>query len=86
MQSRPYSEALLLGGGVVMGYFSFAYEGYDSHARILTRNTFTPFGTMLSRLGVVQNVRQTTRPEKGVTKTYTPIFWQKRPSCCTNRH
>ena len=33
---RPYSEALLMGvsGGAVMGYFSFAYEGYDPHARI----------------------------------------------------
>lgn len=65
---RPYSEALLMGvsGGAVMGYFSFAYEGYDPHARILTRNTFDPFDTMLSRLGVVQNVMQTSKPEKGV--------------------
>lgn len=65
---RPYSEALLMGvsGGAVMGYFSFAYEGYDPHARILTRNTFDPFDTMLSRLGVVQNVGQTNKPEKSV--------------------
>jgi hypothetical protein len=65
---RPYSEALLMGvsGGAVMGYFSFAYEGYDPFARILTRNTFDPFDTMLSRLGVVQHRRHTASPEKGV--------------------
>ncbi|CUS05937.1 protein of unknown function [Candidatus Promineifilum breve] len=61
---RPYSEALLLGvsGGAVMGYFSFAYEGYDPMARILTRNTFDPWDTMLSRLGVAQNVQHTAKP------------------------
>ena len=39
---RPYSEALLLGvsGGIVMGYFTFAYKGYDPHVALLTRNTF----------------------------------------------
>jgi hypothetical protein len=65
---RPYSEALLLGvsGGIVMGYFSFAYEGFDPQARILTRNTFDPLDTMLSRLGVAQNIHQTNRPEKAV--------------------
>ncbi len=66
---RPYSEALLMGisGGVVMGYFSFAYEGYDPQARILTRNTFDPLDTMLARLGVVQHRRHTTSPAKGIT-------------------
>jgi hypothetical protein len=65
---RPYSEALLLGvsGGVVMAYFSFVYEGYGPQARILTRNTFDPWDTMLSRLGVAQNVYQTAKPERGV--------------------
>jgi hypothetical protein len=65
---RPYSEALLLGvsGGIVMGYFSFAYEGFDPQARILTRNTFDPLDTMLSRLGVAQNIHQTNRPEKAI--------------------
>lgn len=64
---QPYSEALLLGisGGIVMGYFSFAYRGYDPQARILSRNTFDPFETMLARLGVVQDLRQTTNPDKG---------------------
>ncbi|MCP4361312.1 MAG: BtrH N-terminal domain-containing protein, partial [Chloroflexi bacterium] len=65
---RPFSEAFFMGvsGGAVMGYFSFAYEGYDPHARILTRNTFDPLDRMLSRLGVVQNRMHTSKPEKGV--------------------
>jgi len=66
---QPYSEAMLLGvsGGIVMGYFSFAYQGYDPQARVLTRNTFDPLTTMLSRLGVVQNIYQTTNPDKART-------------------
>ncbi len=65
---KPYSEALLLGvsGGAVMGYFVFAYEGVDPQARILTRNTFDPFETMLQRLGVVQELRHTANPAKAV--------------------
>lgn len=65
---KPYSEALLMGvsGGAVMGYFAFAYEGIDPHARILTRNTFDPMQTMLARLGVVQEVRQTASADKAV--------------------
>ncbi len=64
---EPYSEALLLGvsGGAVMGYFTFNYGGYDPMVRILTRNTFDPLDTMLSRLGVVQNRLHTRSPEKG---------------------
>ena len=49
-----------------MGYFSFAYEGYPPQARILTRNTFDPWDTMLSRLGVAQNIHQTAKPERAV--------------------
>lgn len=66
---KPYSEALLMGisGGVVMGYFSFAYDGYDPICRLLTRNTFDPLDTMLARLGVVQHRRHTTNPQKAVT-------------------
>lgn len=65
---KPFSEALLLGasGGIVFGYFSFAYKGYDPHVAILTRNTFDPLNTMLSRLGIIQEVQQTTNPEKGL--------------------
>jgi len=64
----PYTEAMLLGisGGAVMGYFSFAYEGHDPHARILTRNTFDPLDTLLSRMGVVQHIQHTSKPEKGL--------------------
>ncbi|MFN8464994.1 MAG: BtrH N-terminal domain-containing protein [Caldilineaceae bacterium] len=65
---QPYSEALLMGisGGAVMGYFTFAYTGYDPHVVILTRNTFDPLDTLLARLGVVQTRKQTTNPEKAV--------------------
>lgn len=65
---KPYTEALLLGvsGGIVMAYFSFAYEGWDPQARILTRNTFDPMDRMLERLGVVQHIQQTAQPEKGL--------------------
>ena len=65
---KPYSEALFMGvsGGVVMGYFSFAYAGYDPQCNILTRNTFDPLDTMLGRLGVMQNRLQTSKPEKAV--------------------
>src|SRR5690606_23746144 len=33
----PYSEAFLLGvsGGITVGYFKFAYEGYDPQCNIL---------------------------------------------------
>lgn len=69
LTGQPYSEAFLLGvsGGIVMGYFSFAYQGYDPHVAILTRNTFDPFQTMLERLGVEQEILQTSLPEKAVT-------------------
>ncbi|MEZ4733837.1 MAG: BtrH N-terminal domain-containing protein [Caldilineaceae bacterium] len=65
---QPYSEALFLGvsGGIVLGYFTFAYEGHDPHVALLTRNTFDPLDTMLSRLGVVQEVLQTSKPERGL--------------------
>jgi len=63
---QPYSEAFLLGvsGGVTMGYFTFLYEGYDPQCNILTRNTFDPLDKMLSRLGVVQYLEQTAKPER----------------------
>ena len=65
---QPYSEALLLGisGGIVMGYFSFAYQGYDPHVALLTRNTFDPLDTLLQRLGVEQEILQTSLPNKGL--------------------
>lgn len=63
---QPPSEALLMGisGGAVMGYFPFAYEGYDPQVNILTRNTFDPLETLLSRLGVEQNIRHTASPDR----------------------
>ena len=63
---EPYSEALLMGvsGGIVMGYFTFLYEGYDPQCNILTRNTFAPLDTMLSRLGVVQELQQTAKADR----------------------
>ncbi len=66
--NEPFTEALLMGvsGGAVMGYFSFAYEGYDPHVVILTRNTFDPLDTILTRLGIPQDIRQTGSPDKAV--------------------
>ncbi|NDJ36607.1 MAG: BtrH N-terminal domain-containing protein, partial [Chloroflexi bacterium] len=63
---EPYTEALLLGvsGGAMMGYFTFSYEGYDPQARIMTRHTFDPMPTLLSRLGVVQHDEQTGSAKK----------------------
>ena len=63
--NKPFSEAFLLGvsGGIAFGYFTFEYKGQLPHVALLTRNTFNPFQTMLERLGVEQQVLQTTRPE-----------------------
>ncbi len=65
---KPYSEALLMGisGGAVMGYFVFAYQGIDPHARILTRNTFDPMETLLQRLCAEPEVRQTASADRAV--------------------
>lgn len=64
----PYSEAMLLGisGGIVMGYFTFEYEGTDPQVRILTRNTFDPLAIIYQRLGLQTRIHQTSSPEKGV--------------------
>jgi hypothetical protein len=81
---QPFSEALLMGisGGIVMGYFSFAYEGYDPQARVLTRNTFDPLERLLERLGVVQHLRQTPDPARAarylreeLESGIPPIVW-----------
>lgn len=65
---QPYSEAMLLGisGGAIMGYFTFAYQGYDPMVQILTRNTFDPLQKIYERLDIQANVHQTASPEKGV--------------------
>ena len=81
---QPISEALLMGisGGVVVGYFTFQYEGYDPQVNILTRNTFDPFSRMLDRLKVVREVIQTTQAEKAkrnlheaLQSGFAPIAW-----------
>jgi hypothetical protein len=81
---QPYSEALLMGisGGIVTGYFSFAYAGYDPQVAILTRNTFDPLDALFTRLGVEQSILQTTNPKKAVqnlTETLAegvpPLVW-----------
>lgn len=65
---QPYSEAMLLGisGGIVMGYFTFDYEGLDPTVRILTRNTFNPLESIYERLDIKTKVLQTANPDKGV--------------------
>ncbi|NJL56476.1 BtrH N-terminal domain-containing protein [bacterium] len=63
---QPPSEALLLGlsGGVTFGYFTFTYSGHLPHLALLTRNTFNPLQTLLNRLGIAQDLRQTGSPDK----------------------
>jgi hypothetical protein len=81
---KPYSEALLLGvsGGIAFGYFTFEYKGYLPHVALLTRNTFDPFSTILERLGIAQDIQQTSKPdtaEKNLQNTLEsglyPILW-----------
>lgn len=62
---KQYSEALLLGisGGITFGYFTFEYKGYLPHVAMLTRNTFSPFSTILERLGIAQDVQQTNKAD-----------------------
>lgn len=62
---EPYSEALLLGisGGIAFGYFTFEYKGFLPHVALLTRNTFNPFSTILERMGIAQDVQQTSKAE-----------------------
>ncbi len=78
---EPFSEALLMGisGGAVMGYFVFAYQGIDPHARILTRNTFDPMETLLRRLGTEQNARQTASAARAVSNLVDTLE-QGRPA------
>ena len=81
---QAYSEALLLGvsGGITFGYFTFEYKGYLPHVALLTRNTFSPFSTVLERLGIPQDVQQTNKAEiaeKNLLSTLEsglyPIVW-----------
>ena len=90
---QPYSEALLLGvsGGIVFGYFTFEYKGYLPHIAILTRNTFSPFATILERLGIAQDVQQTNKAEiaeknlrNALDTGLFPIIWADQFSLSYN--
>jgi len=82
---KPYSEVLLLGissGGIAFGYFTFEYKGYLPHVAMLPRNTFSPFTTMLERLGIAQDIQQTNKAEiaeKNLVNTLEsglhPLVW-----------
>lgn len=81
---KPFSEALLLGvsGGIALGYFTFEYTGQLPHLALLTRNTFDPFATVLERLGIAQDVRQTNKletAEKNLVEALAqgrfPVVW-----------
>jgi hypothetical protein len=67
---KPISEALLLGisGGIVVGYFTFEYEGYLPHVALLIRNTFDPLETLFDRLALPREVLHTTKAEKAEEK------------------
>lgn len=92
--NQPYTEAMLLGisDGAVMGYFSFAYDGYEPHVAILTRNTFSPLETLLARLGVEQTLRQTGNADKALANLLdcledglSPLVWVDMYSLPYNR-
>jgi hypothetical protein len=64
--SQPLSEAMLMGisGGAVFGYFLFAYKGFDPMLSLISRNTFDPLETLLTRLALPREVKQTTDAKK----------------------
>lgn len=65
---EPISEALLFGisGGVVAGYFTFEFHGYDPTFPFMTRYTFEPEQAIFDRLGIAVDVKQTDNADKGV--------------------
>lgn len=60
------SHALCFGlsGGVVAGYFTFEYQGELPYLHFLTRNTFDPMDTLVKRLNVPVDVKQTDNPDR----------------------
>ena len=81
---QPYSEALLLGvsGGIAVGYFTFEYQGMLPHLALLTRNTFAPLDTLLERLAIPLEVRQTGDPkiaranlDTALDSGHAPLVW-----------
>jgi hypothetical protein len=82
--NQALSEALLLGisGGIAIGYFSFAYEGYEPHVALLTRNTFDPMDTIFTRLAIPQEVHHTSNKKTAIKTLITllehgdaPLVW-----------
>src|SRR6266496_4996271 len=61
---KPLSEVLLFGisGGVIAGYFTFEYKGFDPWLHFLTRNTLDPMPALRDRLGIAAQVKQTDNP------------------------
>ncbi|MDZ4763708.1 MAG: BtrH N-terminal domain-containing protein [Chloroflexota bacterium] len=78
---QAISEALLLGisGGVAVGYFVFEYVGYDPQFTLLTRNTFDPMPTLLDRLGIKREVKETVTPSKAI-KYLTDALNEGKPA------
>jgi hypothetical protein len=81
---QAYSEALLQGisGGIAVGYFTFEYQGMLPHLALLTRNTFAPLDTLLERLAIPQEVRQTTNAktaaenlDAALDSGHAPLVW-----------
>jgi hypothetical protein len=66
---QPLSEALLFGvsGGVVAGYFTFEFPGYDPQFLFLNRFSFDPVTVIFDRLGIQATNKQTDKPDKGLT-------------------
>lgn len=62
----PFSEAMLLGisGGAAFGYFTFEYKGYAPQLNLISRNTFDPLETLLTRLAVPREVVHSTDAAK----------------------
>jgi hypothetical protein len=72
---KPYSEALLLGvsGGIAFGYMVFQYKGWPAHVALLTRNTFSPYRTVIDRLGIVEDTKETVDPKRGLANLIEAI-------------
>lgn len=63
---QPLSEAMLLGisGGITFGYFLFDYKGFGRILSLLSRNTFDPLETLLTRLSVPREILSSTDAAK----------------------
>jgi butirosin biosynthesis protein H-like/uncharacterized protein DUF4872 len=79
--NKPFSEALLFGisGGVIAGYFTFEYKGFDPWLHFLTRNTLDPMPALRDRLGIAAQMKQTDKPDKGL-KNLTDALDSGKPA------